>query len=336
MGILRVTTVSATTFYVGNGKTIIPDSGIYTNAFGPPCNPNAEQNGASTKACGDFSHTQGFQTSAATTADYSHAEGFQTITYGQFSHAEGTLTQAIGEGSHAEGSLTQSIGNFSHAEGLQTIASGYASHAQGLQTISVGDYSYSSGYRTTSIGNFSFVHGNQSTAHSLNTVVLGALIQGYSANTTYVDKFNIKTANPISSATNLCIDSDGNVKKANYNSYVALISYNLTNVSVIELQNSLGITPSWTSVTKLYNSQPHYIVGSFSGNVLPTGKTFFTVGDGIENESVGENVELGFFLTRGWVSSTSAVTFAKFDITGGYPESNFGFTNVPVEIRVYS
>jgi hypothetical protein len=326
MGLLRVNTISATTFYVGNGKTIIPESGIYTNAFGPPCNPNAEQYGANTKACGDYSHTQGLQTSAATTADYSHAEGLQTITYGLFSHAEGGNTQAIGEGSHAEGGLTQSIGIFSHAEGRQTIASGYASH--------------SAGFITTAIGDYSFVHGNQSTAHSLNTIVLGANIQGYSANTTYVDKFNIKTANPISSATNLCIDSDGNVVKANYNSYLALISYNLTDVTVIELHNTLGYTPTWSGVSKLATNSPHYIVGTFNGNILTSGKTYFSVGNGVENER--NDIDTGWYFTKGWVSSASAVTFAKYDFSNlilsnaPIPDQLEGFTRIPVEIRVYN
>jgi trimeric autotransporter adhesin len=60
--------------------------------------------------------TQG-ATSVIATGNYSHAEGFITTAQGDYSHAEGTATKARGYSSHAEGYGTIASGNYSHAEG---------------------------------------------------------------------------------------------------------------------------------------------------------------------------------------------------------------------------
>jgi hypothetical protein len=164
MGTLRVNTISATTYYVGNLKTITPESGIISNPFGPPCSPDADQNGAATRACGDFSHTEGFKTSSSTIADYSHAEGIETITRSVGSHAEGYKTIAIGQGSHTEGYQTTAgtstfVGQYSHAEGLRTRTEGDNSHSEGWRTITYGEFSHAEGQVTIASGQSSHAEG---------------------------------------------------------------------------------------------------------------------------------------------------------------------------------
>ena len=88
-----------------------------------------------------------------------------SLASGVASHAEGHATQAIGHASHAQNEETQAIGQFSHAGGMTSIASGWTS----------------------------FVHGGYSVAANSSTIVLGTNITGTTANTTYVDKLNIKT-----------------------------------------------------------------------------------------------------------------------------------------------
>ena len=109
--------------------------------------------------------------------------------------------------------------------------------------------------------------------------------------------------------------------------------------TAVVLQNTLGIVPTWSSTTK--NGNLHYIRGSFSSTTLTRNKTQFFVGNAEEDETFSES---GYFFTKGWVASTSAVTFGRFDlgnlITDGAPIPAIGavsgFTNIPVEIRVYS
>ena len=109
------------------------------------------------EASGDYSHAEGYFTTASSYASHaegnvttasggsSHAEGDSTIASGDSSHAEGAYTTASGEGSHAEGNNTTASGYKSHAEGGTTTASGYASHAEGFQTKASGDYQHVQG-----------------------------------------------------------------------------------------------------------------------------------------------------------------------------------------------
>ena len=106
---------------------------------------------------GDFSHTEGQDTTASGYA--SHAEGCDTTASKNYSHAEGYGTTALGVSSHAEGFNTTASGNYSHAEGFYTIASVEAQHVQGKYNIS----------DTTSahiVGNGS--GSNKSNAHTLD------------------------------------------------------------------------------------------------------------------------------------------------------------------------
>ena len=73
--------------------------------------------------------------SGSVIGNFSHAEGFQTTASGDRSHAEGSSTTASGVDSHAEGVSSIASGDRSHAEGSNTIASGNHSHVQGVFNI---------------------------------------------------------------------------------------------------------------------------------------------------------------------------------------------------------
>ena len=178
--------------------------------------------GSGTYAIGDYSHAEGNATSATTNGDhaegirtlasggFSHAEGFETIASGLYGHAEGASSIASGAISHAEGYSIAS-GDTSHAEGYATIAGGNYSHAEGLSTRAMNTSSHAGGNNSTASGTTSFVHGYYSVAGGSNTIVLGANITGLVADTTYVDRLNIKTLVSGTSINNLGFDSSGRV-----------------------------------------------------------------------------------------------------------------------------
>jgi len=78
-----------------------------------------------------------------------------------------------------------------------------------LATNIMGANSHAGGYRTIALGETSFVYGNESQANGTNTIVLGANITGNTANTTYVDRLNIKTITGGTSTNFLGIDVNG-------------------------------------------------------------------------------------------------------------------------------
>ena len=96
--------------------------------------------------------------------DYSHAEGYKTTAKGQYSHAEGSENTAEELGSHAEGSETTARGQYSHAEGAATTANGNYSHAEGSGTTASGNFSHSEGFGTTTNGELSHAEGKDTTA----------------------------------------------------------------------------------------------------------------------------------------------------------------------------
>jgi hypothetical protein len=179
--------------------------------------------GQNTTASGDYSHAEGQNTignaprahaegnTTIAAGDGSHSEGQNTAANGQASHAEGYYSTANGFSSHAEGGFTTASGAYSHAEGNQTTASGTASHAEGSGTTASGTASHAGGSNSIANGDYSFVHGANSIANETSTVVLGNNITGTTANTTYVDSFNIKTVGSGSSITNLGVDNSGNI-----------------------------------------------------------------------------------------------------------------------------
>ena len=56
--------------------------------------------------------------------DYSHAEGFNTTASGTGSHAEGEYTTALGIYSHAEGSHTKAVYDYQHVQGKYNMLNG--------------------------------------------------------------------------------------------------------------------------------------------------------------------------------------------------------------------
>jgi hypothetical protein len=169
----------------------------------------AHAEGLNSRATGEYSHVEG--ASSTGSGDYSHAEGVQTTASGDYSHTEGTNTIASGSTSHAEGAFTTAGGDTSHAEGAGTTALGTSSHAQNNNTIALGQYSHAGGNTSIASGTTSFVHGNDSIAGGTSTIVLGSSITGTTADTTYVDRLNIKTVGAGPGTTDIGVDANGNV-----------------------------------------------------------------------------------------------------------------------------
>lgn len=176
-----------------------------------------------TISIGFISHAEGIQTTSL--GNYSHSEGSGTTASGISSHAEGNGTISFGSQSHAEGLTTRANGNSSHAEGNSTTASGLNSHAEGTLTTASGSYSHAGGQFSRASGLNSFVHGSGSTASGINTIVLGANITGNTADTTYVDKLNIKTVGSTTPVTNIAVDANGFVVSASTGSSILAAEY---------------------------------------------------------------------------------------------------------------
>ena len=183
--------------------------------------------GSGTSANGFASFTTGRNTIAGSYA--AHAEGLDTQANGSGSHSEGSFTIANGVSSHSEGAYTIATGNRSHAEGSGSTAIGDSSHAEGIGTIASGTSSHAGGATSQANGINSFVHGSGSMANGDNSVVLGANITGNTANTTYVDNFNIKTITSGTSVNNLGIDINGNVIASDNLQKTITSTYNLSN-----------------------------------------------------------------------------------------------------------
>jgi hypothetical protein len=92
------------------------------------------------KAGGNFSHSEGYSTTAA--GNCSHAEGYRTEALAIGAHSEGRHTRAHGDSSHAEGRITLSRGKYSHVEGIDTIAGSDYQHVQGKANIIDNDNKY--------------------------------------------------------------------------------------------------------------------------------------------------------------------------------------------------
>jgi hypothetical protein len=173
-------TVSSTTSHtlsiIGHGRTIhkldekfLPENaligrigdGVYSTEF----------NSISNEASGDYSHAEGYVTTASGRS--SHSEGENTIASGDYTHTEGYETEASYEGAHAEGEKTVSSGIASHAEGYKTVASGYFAHAEGDETTASGSSSHAEGSETKAIGSHSHAEGYGTTASSFTQHVQG-------------------------------------------------------------------------------------------------------------------------------------------------------------------
>jgi hypothetical protein len=133
------------------------------------------------------------------------------IASGDYSLAVGDGSIASGIGAHAEGYSTLANGDYSHAQGYSTLANGDYSHAQGFNTVSSGQSSHAGGAYTIANGTQSFVHGLNSKADGEYSIVLGRNITGSTADTTYVDQFNVKTIGSAAFVNDVRIDANGNL-----------------------------------------------------------------------------------------------------------------------------
>ena len=86
--------------------------------------------GRNTKALGQYTHAQGYRTTAGQSdgdsdklGNYSHAEGYVSNTYGNYSHAEGYMTIAYGLASHTEGYNTSAIADYQTVVGKNNLQS---------------------------------------------------------------------------------------------------------------------------------------------------------------------------------------------------------------------
>lgn len=158
-------------------------------------------------AGGDYAIAEGFQTTSD--GNYGLTKGYQTWVKADYGAAEGYRTTAGGGAAHAEGYDTHASGNYSHSEGSGTTAIGIASHAEGGLTTATGVYSHAGGVSCAATGTTSFVHGQNSRANGTGTIVLGRNITGSTADTTYVDKLNIKTVGVGPGVTDIGVDANG-------------------------------------------------------------------------------------------------------------------------------
>lgn len=138
------------------------------------------------KASGEYSHAEGFRTTASSNA--SHAEGGGTTASGMGSHAEGSTTTASSYASHAECENTIASGEASHAEGVFAKASGMGSHAEGGNTTASGKYSHAGGMNTTASGMSSHAEGIGTIANGTALHVFGKYnIEPYAEDDPYVE-----------------------------------------------------------------------------------------------------------------------------------------------------
>ena len=273
--------------------------------------------GISTQAIGTSSHAEGFGGIASGSAshvegqltygsgDFSHAEGEQTEARGKWSHVEGIFGLSIGLASHTEGSGSTAIGNYSHAEGVNTIASGQASHAEGRFTHANGIYSHAGGFSTNANGISSFVHGTGSSVNGNFSIVLGRNITGNTADTTYVDRLNIKNIPIGTSINNLGIDVNGFV--------------------VVGLGSGTTIAGYWTGSTGLNSLIPYYNTtiasGDYSiatGNLTEaTGDTSTAEGYGSKAYGIASHAEGQFSIANGNASHAEGFSITFNDYSHG-------------------
>ena len=147
----------------------------------------AHAEGKETKAYGEASHTEGYNTTTRLTIDntnydgaYAHAEGKETVASGEGAHAEGQETKAYGTASHAEGYKTVTARNdhpewgvYAHAEGKESNARGYYSHAEGEGTLAANNAAHAEGYYTEASGTYSHADGNNTIAQRSSQHVFG-------------------------------------------------------------------------------------------------------------------------------------------------------------------
>lgn len=222
----------------------------------------------------DYSHAEGFNTTASGTS--SHAEGWKTTSSGLGTHAEGCETKVSSNiGSHAEGSDTSTTQAYSHAENYKTT-SGYRSHAEGCYTTATADYSHSEGYDTIASGQYSHAQNYYTTADYNNMTAIGS--------------FNVPTSDAYRNIQeHIYIPNDGTytITKNNDGTYTATngdTTYN--NLSLYNAE-PVGIKKNKLFVVGNGNSsaaEDAFIVTEtgdvfISGNLYINDKLYYNIGD---------------------------------------------------------
>ena len=221
-------------------------------------------------ALSDYSHTEGYCTTASNTA--SHAEGLNTTASGYYSHAEGYNTTASNANSHAEGNYTTASGIYSHAEGSNTTASGQSSHAEGFFTKASGVYQHAQGKYSIedSAGTYADIIGNGTSSKCSNAATVDWSGNAWYAGDVYVGS---------TSGTN----KDAGSKKLATEEYVSAELENHTS------DPSLGITNATVGqIAKITAVDSNGKPTAWEPVDLPTGDTLRLIVDTTTTEDVAQ------------------------------------------------
>lgn len=305
-------------------------SNLYAHAEGVNSQATAiasHAQGQDTFATAENAHAEGLRTIAS--GFTSHAEGIDTIAGGTYSHAEGDLSQAMGFGSHAEGIGAIASGLSSHAEGYFTQALGQYSHAQGQQTIANGLGSHAGGIFTTANGLGSFVHGTGSTAGGQNTIVLGGNIIGNTADTTYVDRLNIKTLTGGVAVASLGRDANGFIVigtgASGFDIYVTGGTHNSsTGVSTFRNNSGGTFTVTGYSTGGTSSSTTLWSAGTGSNSIIQIGGSNIATGELSIAMGSGTSATTNYAHTEGFQTLASGAFGSHAEGINTQALGNFG------------
>jgi hypothetical protein len=131
---------------VTGGLVALPNKGNGAHAEG------------SSRASGDFAHSEGGNT--ISTGTYAHSEGSSTLASGNFAHAEGDSTISADTAAHAEGGQTEVHAPRGHAEGFLSTVYADNGHAEGQGTVVAGTQGHAEGTSGMAAGTGSHVEGS--------------------------------------------------------------------------------------------------------------------------------------------------------------------------------
>ena len=142
-------------------------------------------------------------------ADYTHAEGFKTTASGYAAHSEGHTTTASAYGGHAEGCYSKASGAYSHSEGYYSEAKGARSHAEGSGTIASGENQHASGsYNIEDKTSLIIVGNGSSSSNRSNAYKLDKSGNGYFSGDVYARSSKLATEDYINIRVPAWTDAD--------------------------------------------------------------------------------------------------------------------------------
>lgn len=278
------------------------------------------QTGSTSIASGDLSLAANYANKAIGFASAAFGSVTSALTSNSF--AVGSQSLASGDTSFASGSFTKAMGGNSAVFGQLSEANGYASMATGVNAKTNANNSFAQGTSVVANGQNSVVFGSASTASAIGTIVLGRGITGNTADTTYVDKFNIKNLGLGTPISNIGVDASGNVVVASGSTSTSSIPYlgSITPTSV----SSGSIGAALWSATQ---------AGTYTnfGEVVVSGNSFATISrDNSGIFSISQTpIDLG---ASNYIATTDLSLIAgknKFDNVGQI-EINRGINNAGV------